>query len=114
MYVFVRAFCSWLLILLLLSGCIQVGGETKGSYAASLFYNDKEYVLTSEDADHYTLGMKAGVIKHKVSPDTVPAYHLWSNILEKGTVIYKAKENDSVLLVKTNKEIAAYKEQIRK
>lgn len=102
-----------LLILLLLSGCIPDGGGTKGSFAASLFYY-KEYVLNSENADHYTLGKKAGVIEHQVSPDTMPSYHLWSNNLEKGTIIYKAKEDDSVLLVKTNKVIAVYKEQIRK
>lgn len=102
-----KTFYILVLFIILLSGC---NSTTNGSYAAILIFNNEEFLSEGyAEADKYTIDNKIGTVSNKVKPEVMPTSNLWSNYLEKGTVLYSSKEDKSVILVNRNEQIEVFR-----
>ncbi|MCF6137777.1 hypothetical protein [Pseudalkalibacillus berkeleyi] len=91
----------------IISGCNTI---SNGSYSAILIYNNEEFNSRGYvEENKYTIGKEIGIVSKKVKPKEMPTHNLWSNYLEKGTVLYRSNEDKSVILVKHDDQIEIFK-----
>ncbi|MEK3805485.1 membrane lipoprotein lipid attachment site-containing protein [Bacillus sp. FSL H8-0547] len=89
-----------------LAGCSQQ--ENNQSYAALLMADGKDYYAEGL-SEQYSLGIELGTISNKLDASVKPSQNFWSNYLDKGTVLYRAKEKEDVILVKKGEKIEVFK-----
>ncbi|WP_035318963.1 membrane lipoprotein lipid attachment site-containing protein [Metabacillus indicus] len=93
-------------ICIVLAGCSKQ--ESKQSYVALLMADGKDYHAEGL-SEEYSLGKELGTISNKVDANVKPSQNFWSNYLDKGTVLYRAKEEESVILVKKGEKIEVFR-----
>lgn len=100
-----KKFVYLFVLILIVTGC----NTSNESYQGLLVYQGDTFVLQGDDLNNeYTIDKRIGTIERKVKPSVMPQENLWSNYLEKGTELFRSKEDRSVILVKRNEQIEVF------
>lgn len=74
-----------------------------GSYEGILIVNGEEYSLRSSD-NSLEIGGFIGEIVSKVKPQNIPQNNFESNMLERGTKLYRSPDNKNAIIAITEED----------
>lgn len=78
-------------------------------YAGIVVINGEQYIYKGEPDEDVIIGSYIGVVSHKVGINTMPENNFESNMLSKGTKLYKALNKDNIIIAINNGEKFMFK-----